>query len=115
MLTLELHQFRSEILAQGVASRDHFAFVCPRCSLVQSAHDWMTATGQTFEQIEGFLAFSCIGRHVDGIGCDWTLGGLLRIHQLEVRTPDGQMHPRFMPATPEQAIAHQRKNLRVPA
>ena len=30
-----------------------------------------------------------------------TLGGLFKIHELEVVTPDGEHHPRFMPEREE--------------
>ena len=44
---------------------------------------------------DGVVYFSCIGRWVPGIGCDWTLGGLLRIHTLEVINGQGDKIPVF--------------------
>lgn len=43
----------------------------------------------------------------DGKPCNWTLGGLFRLHELEVITPDGKAHPTFAVATPAQAQAHE--------
>lgn len=76
---------------------------------MQSGADWMAATGKPFDEIEARLAFSCIGRATNagpfkrgapaGKECDWALGGLLRLHTLEV-DDDGALHPMFEPATP---------------
>ena len=115
MKTMTLEEFRTEMKSQGKPIGD-VTFQCPRCKTLQSANDLITAgAGKNFEEVEGYLGFSCIGRftdniecnwtlgfsHIgrstDNIGCNWTLGGLLRIHELEVVTPDGEHHPRFMP------------------
>ena len=53
-------------------------FKCPACSYVQSAQDFLD-NGVSKEVTQGQIAFSCIGRSVKGIGCDWTLGGFLQI------------------------------------
>lgn len=72
----------------------NWKFVCPRCKTVQSGQDFLDA-GLSIEQAQKYLAFSCIGRFVSGKGCDWTLGGLLQIHTLEVLDDEGKAHPRF--------------------
>jgi hypothetical protein len=76
--------------------------------------------GKTFDDVEKFIAFSCVGRWTNagphkkgkppGRGCDWTLGGLLTFHDLAVVAPDGKQHPRFELATPAEAQAHQSAN-----
>lgn len=116
MRTLTIPEFHAELKAQGVERREHLAFVCPICSTVQSGADIMAATGKPFEEIERFLGFSCVGRFTDtgphksgsppGKGCDWTLGGFLRVHSLEIVDEDGARHPRFELATPAQAQEH---------
>ena len=58
-------------------------FICPRCGTEQCAWDFYEA-GVKRKHIEGYLAFSCIGRFTDKKGCDWTLGGLFHIHTVEV-------------------------------
>jgi hypothetical protein len=84
---------------------------------VQSADDLIKAgAGKKFEDVRKYLGFSCVGRFtgmnqppkVKGtqVGCDWTLGGLLGIHQLVVITPDDESHPCFEIASPEQAQKH---------
>lgn len=115
MRTLTLDELRAELAAQSVEPLD-FAFKCPQCSAVQSARDLIAAgAGETFEEVEKYLGFSCVGRWTgagsprrpaDGRPCNWTLGGLFRVHELEVETPDGEKHPLFAPATPEEAQAN---------
>jgi hypothetical protein len=112
---MTVEEFHAALKAQGMTSREDFAFVCPLCKCVQSARDLIQAgAGADFESIEKYLAFGCVGRFTgaksprakpDGKPCDWTLGGFFRLHRLEVITEDGQAHPRFELATPEQAQA----------
>lgn len=113
---ITLAAFHEQLKAQGV-QRDHLAFKCPICKTVQSATDLIAAgAGRDFGAVEKFLGFSCVGRWRNsgpwrkgdkpGRGCDWTLGGLLQLHDLEVVTEDGVAHPRFEPASPEEAKAH---------
>lgn len=115
MNIMTVAEFHAAIKAQGVSNQSHAAFVCPLCATVQSMADFIAA-GVPPEWAERQIAFSCIGRHTgagsprkkpDGKPCNWTLGGLFRLHKLEVVTEDGERHPRFEPATPEQARAHE--------
>lgn len=121
MRTLTVEEFQTELKAQGVRSHEHFAFRCVMCGTIQSGRDLIEAgAGKTFDEIEKFLGFSCVGRwtkagphkkgNPPGRGCDWTLGGLFNFHDLAVTTPDGEKHPRFELATPEEAQAHQAKH-----
>ena len=41
------------------------------------------------------MGFSCIGMFNEGVGCDWTLGGLFLIHEIEVESADGKLQPLF--------------------
>lgn len=90
----------------GADVRD-WKFVCPACGTVQTVRqllDAVVASGGTKDDVRGYIGFSCIGRFTgksdDGIaakhrgekwdqGCNWTLGGLLHIHTLEVTMPGG--------------------------
>ncbi|WP_375597604.1 VVA0879 family protein [Devosia sp. Naph2] len=119
MQKLTIKEFHEALKAQGVTSHEHFAFVCPICSTVQSAADLMRATGNPFEVVERSLGFSCIGRFTsagpfkegkEGEGCDWTLGGLLSLHKLVVVDDDGKEYPRFELANAEQAQQHEQAN-----
>lgn len=101
---ISLEQFHAEIKAQKAPSREDITFICPMCGTHQSARDLIEAgAGQTFDDVEKYLGFSCVGRFTnagsprkkpDGKACNWTLGGIFRLHKLEV-IADGQHHPRF--------------------
>jgi hypothetical protein len=117
---ITIAEFHEELKAQGVKWREDLAFRCPVCATIQSARDLIKAgVGKTFDEVEGCVGFSCVGRWTNagphkrnappGRGCDWTLGGLFRIHELEVVTPDGKACPRFELASPEEAQAHAAK------
>ncbi|HVX56942.1 MAG TPA: VVA0879 family protein [Candidatus Saccharimonadales bacterium] len=84
-------------------------FVCPACGTVQTIQQ-LKDLGLSSEEIHGVMAFSCIGRFTrqgdEGIaahgrgekwnkGCNWTLGGLLQIHELEVVLEDGHRRMAF--------------------
>lgn len=98
MKVMSIDEWHAAIRVQGKPMMD-VTFRCPRCGLHQSARDLIDAgAGDTFEDVEGYIGFSCVGRFSKEKGCDWTLGGLFQIHELEVETPDGKRHPSFMPA-----------------
>lgn len=71
-------------------------FVCPHCKTPQSAKDLIeVGAGKDFDEVEKYLGFSCIGRFTNDRGCDWTLGGLFQLHELEIILEDGTVCPRF--------------------
>ena len=118
MRKLSVSEFHSELKAQDVP-REDLTLICPMCSTPQSARDLISAgAGKDFEGVEKYLGFSCVGRFTNagpfkegygGNGCDWTLGGLFRLHELEVVDPDGKSHPRFEVATPSVAKIHAKR------
>jgi hypothetical protein len=69
---------------------DNWQFQCPICKQSQSLAEFKAAG--VLSPRDKFY-FSCIGRWVEGRGCDWTLGGLLRIHETEVIAEDGDVVP----------------------
>ncbi|MGC6061322.1 VVA0879 family protein [Enterobacter kobei] len=114
MKTLTLEEFRGLIKAQNVERLD-MAVVCPMCGTVQSSRLLiLSKAGNDMDAVNGYLGFSCVGRFTGkgspfeekgkNHGCNWSLGGLLQTHTLEIVTEDGARHPRFEPATPEQAL-----------
>jgi hypothetical protein len=113
---MTLDEFWAALKLQNAKSHEDLALVCPMCRTVQTARDLINAgAGADFDSVEKYLGFSCVGRFTgagtprkepDGQPCNWTLGGLFALHKLEVVTPDGKHHPRFEPATPEQAQTH---------
>lgn len=117
MQQMTVAEFHAALSAQGVSAREHLALICPLCRCIQSAQDLIDAgAGADFDSVERYLGFSCVGRWMggkspranpDGKPCDWTLGGLFPLHELVVLTGDGERHPRFLPATAEQAQWHE--------
>lgn len=104
---ITIEQFKAELQAQGVP-REHLAVKCVQCGTVQSRQDFIDAgVHRTMQEAQKHWGFSCIGRFVSNTGCDWTLGGLFQIHQLEIDFGDGSNPmPIFEPSTPEEAQAH---------
>ena len=114
MRIISLEEFHAELKSQGVSSSDHSAVKCPICGTVQSKA-LLKSEGCPEEEVEGYIGFSCVGRWNDAgpykrnqkskkPGCDWTLGGLLNEHTLEVEK-DGVRHPMFEVASAEEAQA----------
>lgn len=113
--TITIAEFRARLKAQGVPGLVDLAFKCPMCGTVQSGQSLICAgAGTSFEDVEKYLGFSCVGRFTgalsprsapDGKPCDWTLGGPLSLHKLEVVDENGELHPRFEIASPEEAQA----------
>ncbi|MBC8674441.1 hypothetical protein H2136_22710 [Aeromonas hydrophila] len=75
--------------------------------------------GDDFKSVSKTLGFSCVGRFIgagsprkkpDGKPCNWSLGGLLHLHELEVIDEEGNVHMVFEPATAEQAQALAKQN-----
>jgi hypothetical protein len=116
MKTMTLEEFHAACKGQGVPSQTDVAMICPRCKTIQSARDLIAAgAGSSFDEVGKYLGFSCVGRFTgagsprkepDGKPCDWTLGGIFGLHELEVITPDGKHRPHFELATAEQAQKH---------
>lgn len=110
--SIPVAEFLESLKAQGVPGI-HLAFICPMCQCVQSMDSLIKAgAGATETDVERYVGFSCVGRWTgadgprkkpDGKPCDWTLGGLFSLHQLEVVTEDGKTHRHFEVASPEQA------------
>ncbi|PWJ88430.1 hypothetical protein C8D77_111153 [Mesorhizobium loti] len=126
MKTMTIPEFHAALKEQGVEAREDLAFKCPLCGTIQSARSLIGAgAGKTMDEVERFLAFSCVGRFNNagphkkgapaGKGCDWTLGGFFRLHCLEIIDEDGKAHPRFEIASPAEAVELAQRNLVVPA
>jgi len=75
---------------------NHWKFRCPACGHVQSMQGMLDRNPDLKPgDIEGRVYFSCEGRLTEGVGCDWSLGGLLKMHALEVFDADGVKHNIF--------------------
>lgn len=76
--------------------RKDWQYVCPHCGTVQSATLFLENGISETQTMQGVVGFSCIGRFTDKkIGCDWTCGGFLQIHESEVITKDNEIVPVF--------------------
>lgn len=73
----------------------NWKFVCPSCGHVAKAADWYSAGARS-----GAVAFSCVGRYIDGSKeafrndgpgpCNYAGGGLFKLNPVRVRyTNDG--------------------------
>jgi hypothetical protein len=123
MKTMTVEEFIKARDAQGVENiAMDTALVCPMCKTVQSIRDLIKA-GAGLRAIQQNFGFSCFGRFTgapapratpDGNPCNWTLAGLLSMHQLEVVSKDGKRYPHFELATPEQAQQHAAKHAAAP-
>lgn len=82
----------------GSDSRD-WTFVCPQCGTIQSVQDLLDA-GVGLDVIEKHIAFNCVGQFSSKIGCDWSLGGLIKIHMVEIVYSDDTVRPCFEFADP---------------
>lgn len=111
---ITLSEFQERVKAQGV-TKEHLAFKCPMCATVQSAQSFICAgAGEDFSAVEKYTGFSCVGRFMgagparkepDGKPCDWSLGGLLKLHKMEVEVEAGSYWPIFEIASPAEAQA----------
>jgi len=104
MKTMSLKEYMDEAKKRFGTEPINWKFVCPICKTEQTAAD-LVAAGVDRKEVENYIGFSCIGRWTNagpckkadkpGKGCDWTLGGLFQLHELEIITDDGVHHPRF--------------------
>lgn len=102
---IPLEQFQAEYAAQADKIED-VVFVCPQCRTLQSGRDFINAgIGDEMDDLQYRLGTACIGRFVNGKGCDLTLGGL-QVHTLSIITPDGEAVPHFELAGVKEAAEH---------
>lgn len=123
METISIDELHARFKAQGVSAREHIAFKCVICGTVQSMASLIKA-GCASDKLENLVGFSCEGRLTNAgpwpssqnrdaksikrreiRGCDWTLGGLFQIHNIEVTNAEGKPQPIFDLATAGEAQA----------
>lgn len=115
MKTMTIDEFQLACIEQAPSGLQTVV-KCPMCGCLQMGQDFIDAGAAiTPEQAMDYVGFSCIGRFTgaqsprkkpDGKPCNWTLGGLFKMHKMEVVTPDGQSHPHFELATKSDADAY---------
>ena len=117
MKVMSVEEFRKAVRDQGAPSSKQACFICPMCGTVQNMVDLiMAGAGKGEDEVSKYIGFSCLGRFTHHKpppkekgtqgGCNWTLGGLFQLHELEVITEDGKHHPHFDLATQEQTAVH---------
>lgn len=89
-----LAEWREEAVKLFGPDELKWQFVCPVCGHVASVADWKAVGASS-----GEVAFSCVGRHIEGSKpafekngkgpCTYTGGGLFRLNPVEVLCPDG--------------------------
>lgn len=92
--TIKLEAFKKLATERFGEDTKKWKFVCPNCQAAQSAED-LVAAGVDKTEVQKYVGFSCIGRFTEDQGCNWTLGGLFQIHEIEIETEDGQLHRHF--------------------
>jgi hypothetical protein len=126
MEQITIDQLHARFKEQGVSAREHIAFKCLNCGTIQSIASLVKA-GCPSEDAEKYVGFSCEGRFSNAgpypgeknktdkakarrkvRGCDWTLGGLFRLHKVEVLNADGKPQPIFEIASADEAQALER-------
>lgn len=59
-----------------------WVFKCPSCGHEQSIASVLEHNPELKGNL-GWIYQNCEGRHVEGHGCNWTLGGLFQVHNVE--------------------------------
>jgi hypothetical protein len=117
MRTIPIKQFLDELKAQGAENGAEAVFLCPLCGTPQNSIDLIAAgAGPDFAAVQKYIGFSCVGRWTHQkepprkpgkqVGCNWTLGGLFKLHKLTVVDDEGKERPHFELASPETAKQH---------
>lgn len=102
MNQMTLTEWRAEARRRYGDAASRWEFQCVACGHKQSGRSIMERTPTlTAEEVVSRVYFSCEGRWVKGVGCDWTLGGLFKIHQREVIDEEGKSVPVFLFADEE--------------
>jgi len=88
MLTQSLDQWQTEMKARFPHGSETVAFQCPSCKRETTIKEFKEAGVS-----EQLAPQECIGRHVQGLGCDWTAYGLMKTmgYGRSIIMPDGKI------------------------
>ena len=81
----------SELKSRFGEDSKKWAFKCPSCRNIQTAQDFID---NGLEEHKDNVYFNCIGRYMKNKGCNWSLGGLLKINKVSVMK-DAKIFPVF--------------------
>nr|WP_217364866.1 VVA0879 family protein [Brevibacillus sp. HD1.4A] len=71
-----LEEWRNEAIERFGESAREWAFQCPKCGNVQTALDFVEKSVMGLNDAANAVYQECIGRHVEGDGCNWAAYGL---------------------------------------
>lgn len=71
-----LEEWRKEAVDRFGEKGRNWKFQCPKCGNVQCAQDFVEKAGMEINDAVHSAFQECIGRHVDGNGCNWAAFGL---------------------------------------
>lgn len=77
----------------GSVDPNEWRFVCPVCKHEASVSEYRAAGAP-----DSAIAFSCIGRWADGVGCDYAGGGLFRLNPVHIDGSEDRMFDFGAPA-----------------
>ncbi|WP_245809822.1 VVA0879 family protein [Cohnella massiliensis] len=77
MIKQTLPEWRKEAAERFGNKTGKWAFKCSRCGNIQTPMDFVEKAGMKPDDAASASYQQCIGRHVQGIGCDWAAYGLL--------------------------------------
>lgn len=83
--------WRKELTGKFGDDPNLWKFKCVSCGNIQCKQDFTDIGVDGTDKVY----FSCLGRWKKGVGCDWTLGGLLSIHKRIVISPELTIVPVF--------------------
>lgn len=92
MDTIKIEDWKKKAVELYGEDEKKWKFKCIKCGHIQTLQDFIDNNVE--DAIYKFY-FSCIGRYVKSVGCDWTLGGLFTMHKLEVVGENGERSPVF--------------------
>jgi hypothetical protein len=81
MKTITLAEWKAEGKKLFGNEIKDWKFKCVNCGETQTLREFEVAE---IPDASSKFYFSCIGRYLQGRGCDWSLGGLLQKHETEV-------------------------------
>jgi len=85
MKTLTIEQWKEKGKELFGDDMKYWEFKCSNCGHVQSVKSVLIHNNSLdVEKIKEWITCNCEGRYTEGIGCNWSLFGLLHNHTLEV-------------------------------
>ncbi|MGK9367567.1 VVA0879 family protein [Melioribacter sp. Ez-97] len=94
MKQMKIKEYIDLLRARHGEKIENWKVICPICKCEQTVQDFLDA-GIDMKDVFNYFGYSCIGRFSEAKGCDFSLGGLFPIHNVEIIDDSGNAHPRF--------------------